>query len=531
MKSPKRKVWNACNFDRQLLEKKAYIELRDRLADRKWRLNNLYWIVDKKGEAIPFRLNKFQKKLLEDLHTLNIILKARQLGFSTFIEIFLLDMCIFNSNISAGIIDESLPDAKTKLQKCKFAYNRLGFNPAGEETQLSQEIKKHVRIIKDNEQELRFSNGSNITADTTFRGSTLQVLHVTEYATICQKFPDKAREIRTGALNAIAKGQIVFIESTSKSNEGHFYKLCQSAEKLQLTNIPLTELDYKFHFFPWWEEKEYSLEPPETWKCSQEMTAYFSKLSEEINEPISRQQQFWYIKTKETQGELMKQEYPSTSKEAFEASLEDKYYKSIMVDLAAKDRICEFELKVGIEVDTYWDLGRSDFTSIIFVQNLGREILIVDFIEGANEDWKIYIEEMKKKPYLFGRIYLPHDAKRKVLESDKSIEDRMSGYFPGKVRIVERHNVIDGINEVRSLLPNCWFKKSTTELLVHHLENYRKKWNAMLGRYTDPAHDEHSHAADAFRGLAMSYRVPEANLTARKKVKRKRRIVNPLTGF
>jgi len=94
--------------------------------DRVWRLNNLYTIKDKGGRAIPFRLNEAQSDLLADLHSLNIILKARQMGFTTLIQLLLLDACLFNSNTSAGIIAHNREDAEAFFDdKIRFAYDNL----------------------------------------------------------------------------------------------------------------------------------------------------------------------------------------------------------------------------------------------------------------------------------------------------------------------------------------------------------------------------------------------------------------------
>ena len=59
--------------------------------DRWWRLNNLYWILDKAGNPVKFQPNKAQAEYLRNRHYLNVILKARQLGFSTAIQIDMLD--------------------------------------------------------------------------------------------------------------------------------------------------------------------------------------------------------------------------------------------------------------------------------------------------------------------------------------------------------------------------------------------------------------------------------------------------------
>ena len=84
------------------------------------------------------------------------------------------------------------------------------------------------------------------------RSGTLQYLHISEYGQLCSRFPEKAREIRTGALNTVQARQVVFIESTAEGKEGHFYDLCEQGQAKQRMGTPLTPLDFKFFFFPWY---------------------------------------------------------------------------------------------------------------------------------------------------------------------------------------------------------------------------------------------------------------------------------------
>lgn len=55
------------------------------------------------------------------------------------------------------------------------------------------------------------------------------MLHISEYGKICNKYPDKAREIQTGALNTVAPESEVFIESTAEGNSGYFYDMSMRA--------------------------------------------------------------------------------------------------------------------------------------------------------------------------------------------------------------------------------------------------------------------------------------------------------------
>ena len=86
-------------------------DLNENLKDPIWRLTSgyLYKIIIKGKSAddnlvIPFRPNRAQRRFIDKLHHRNIILKARQLGFTTLIAIMWLDHALFNDNVRCGII-------------------------------------------------------------------------------------------------------------------------------------------------------------------------------------------------------------------------------------------------------------------------------------------------------------------------------------------------------------------------------------------------------------------------------------------
>ena len=43
-------------------------ELKQLLADRDWRMNNLYRITDKAGQVVPFRMNESQARFWVSIH-------------------------------------------------------------------------------------------------------------------------------------------------------------------------------------------------------------------------------------------------------------------------------------------------------------------------------------------------------------------------------------------------------------------------------------------------------------------------------
>ena len=153
-------------------------------------------------------MNWGQEQLLDELHYLNLILKARQIGFTTFIQIYMLDVC-------AGVIAHTQSDAEAIFRdKIKYPYDSL-----------PQAIKTACPIMRDNTTTLELGNNSSLRVGTSLRGGTLQYLHISEFGKICAKYPEKAREIVTGALNTIEAGQMAWIESTAEGQEGRFHEL------------------------------------------------------------------------------------------------------------------------------------------------------------------------------------------------------------------------------------------------------------------------------------------------------------------
>ena len=125
--------------------------------------------------------------------------------------------------------------------------------------------------------------------------------------------------MRTGALNTVQSGQIVFIESTAEGREGHFYDLCEEAQAKQRMGTPLTPLDFKFSFFPWFKCPDYAIEPKGV-VIDDALARYFQKLQDTAGIELTANQKAWYVKKAATQLADMKREYPSTPEEAFEAS-------------------------------------------------------------------------------------------------------------------------------------------------------------------------------------------------------------------
>ncbi|MEM8971746.1 MAG: terminase [Pseudomonadota bacterium] len=471
-------------------------------TNQEWRLNNLYYIQDVNGTEIKFQMNESQWQLWRDLHYCNVIPKARQLGFSTFIAIFMLDTCLFRPNTSAGIIDITLDDAKKKLAKIKYAYDRL---PAM--------VKSSLSLVKDNTQELKFSNESDINVGTSHRGGTLQILHISEFGKIAAQYPDKAREIRTGAFGTIHSGQMIFVESTAEGAHGDFHDLTMQAKADQDEGRTLNPQDFKLHFFPWQQHPGYIADAGHV-IVPQELTKYFAELEAKHGIPLTAEQKAWYVGKRRLVGpDDMWREYPATLEEAFNASIEGAYFKTQMTKMRIDGRICRIPFNPHIPVNTFWDIGVSDTTVIWFHQSgAGGSHALIDYFEDCGEGVDYYVRILREKAaergFIYGKHYGPHDieARNWAVPGAKPIKD-VAAEFDLNFEVVPRiSNKQDSIEIARGFLGMTSIDEEYCAQGIKVLDNYRKKWNERRADWSrDPLHDWASHGADALQTGACGF--------------------------
>jgi hypothetical protein len=471
-------------------------EVIEKLSDWRWRVNNLYWIVDKRGQRVPFRPNGVQMGLIDGLHTCNLVLKARQHGLSTLIQILMLDACVFNPDIAAGTIAHTRPDAQEIFRtKARYPYDNL---PDG--------IKDSNPAKEDAAQHLRFANNSSILVGTSLRSGTFQYLHVSEYGKLCAKFPEKAREVKTGALNTVQAGQMIFVESTAEGQEGHFHELCEISRSMQDRGEKLGPLDFKFHFFPWHEAPEYRLEVSRT--PTEEEAAYFDRLAGEHGIILDQEQRNWWVAKSRQQGEDMFREFPSTPDEAFHASIEGAYYAAAFRKIDKESRVCDLPVLDEARVDTWWDLGLNDEMVIWFVQEDGAYINVVDYYENSGEGLGHYADVLsdrrRDRGFRYGRHLWPHDGSHRVMDETGRKRNEIMVGLGYQVEVMQRGDLLDGIEATRDLLSKCRFDERHTAKGLKKLRHYRKEWDDNRGVFKNrPLHDENSHAADGFRTGAM----------------------------
>lgn len=297
-------------------------ENKKKLASKEWRMNNLYKIVNEHGELMTFKLRREQDSFMRNRTNRNIILKARQLGFTTLACIDFLDDCLFNQNLTAVIIAHKQDQLEVIFRRVQIAWENfqkdfgesLGFKADASRTNL-----------------LKFNTGSLIRVALSSRGDTVQRLHVSEFGKICAQYPLKAEEILTGAFPSVPTDGRITIESTAEGETGYFADMFWEAWNNK--SAPHSK-QFKAFFFPWYFEQKYRVE--DTNINVPQMYRGINLKQYQVLHNLDESQMRWYYLTFKEQRDKMKQEYPTTPEEAFEAS-EDKFFDVSVIQLHKKN--------------------------------------------------------------------------------------------------------------------------------------------------------------------------------------------------
>jgi phage terminase large subunit len=173
----------------------------------------------------------------------------------------------------------------------------------------------------------------------------------------------------------------------------------------------------------------------------------------------------------------------------------------------------DFPIDPAFPVELVADLGYTDSCSWWGWQTGPDGHRVVEFYEADGQAIGHYIDWVKSRPYAVGQVWLPHDARAKSLQTGKSIIEQFlaAGITP---RIVPELSLQDGIEAARLTLPKCWFNEKATYEGIEHLRAYMREWDERTQTFRNrPKHDQHSHAADAFRYLALAAKPVSGNLS------------------
>ncbi len=201
---------------------------------------------------------------------------------------------------------------------------------------------------------------------------------------------------------------------------------------------------------------------------------------------------------------LFRQEYLCD----FDAPVMGAYYAKLINAAEADNKFRAGIYDAAHPVETWWDLGVSDATAIWFVQVIGREFRIVDYLESNDVGLDAYAAELKAKGYKYSRHVLPHDAEARELGTGLTRTEVLRKLLPGQVfTIAPKQEVDDGIVAAQQIIPRCVFDPVKCKRGLEALRSYHREWDDERKTFKlKPLHDWSSHGADAFRYGALMWR-------------------------
>jgi phage terminase large subunit len=202
-------------------------------------------------------------------------------------------------------------------------------------------------------------------------------------------------------------------------------------------------------------------------------------------------------------------EYAQEFECSFEAAVKGAIYSAELEAARAGGRVTRVPVEPLLPVDTVWDLGVGDATAIWFAQSLRTgEVRLVDYYESEGVGLPHYIGVLKERGYVYGSHYAPHDIQVKEFASGRSRLETAAS-LGITFRVVPNVGIEDGIHAARMLFPRCWFDAVKCKDGLEALQHYRRDYNTRIQEFKAiPVHDWASHAADAFRYLAVRQQTP-----------------------
>ncbi len=482
-----------------------------------WRINSgIYKIEDKDGNLIEFKMNWAQHVVYgESLrHPRLIILKSRQQGISTFWLIYFFDESLVGDNYKFGLMAQGLDEAATLKERIERAYDNIPV-----------ELLQFLGVTNTvrNSKEFSLDNDCKIYIATSFRSGTLQGLHISEFGKIASKNPEKAKETKTGSMQAIRGGLPVIIESTAEGRANMFYTQWQLT---QSHTGPLAPKDFLPVFLSWVNDPDCRINVPQL--VDEEAEQYFAELHLEYAKyfltelTLCDEQRWWWVSQFREfaySKDMMGQEYPGWPEEAFAATKDGTYYAKLFRKyVIARNRVVEDLYEPALPVEVAIDLGMNDTMVLVYAQVYREELRIIDVYHNSGEGILHYVNKMRETGYRISKVWLPHDASVREMGTGKS----RFAIFHGlgvPVRLLPRtRSVPNDIELVRHAIPYMYLDAKHTKYLRDMFENYAKEWDDRLGVFKDkPLHDDWSNPADAVRYLVVAnfHRIRRAGASAR----------------
>lgn len=201
---------------------------------------------------------------------------------------------------------------------------------------------------------------------------------------------------------------------------------------------------------------------------------------------------------------MTEDEYAQEWECSWEAAIQGAYYAKELSEARAENRIGEYPYDPAIPVYTWWDLGVSDATTILFFQTNGYQWRLIDCYTANDEGLEHYIRIVKDKPYVYAEHYAPHDIQVKEFTSGQS-RIETAEKLGIRFEIAPKLSIDDGISSAKLRFKTLVIDENKCRPFIDAIAQYRRDWNESMGDWKNkPLHDWSSHFADAFRYWAVT---------------------------
>lgn len=364
------------------------VEQRERGEFLNWALADfrrfaaLVDIIPKSGPRKKLTLNVIQKLFCIERTGRDIVLKPRQVGFTTLEQAR--DIFHFLTVPGARVVatcQSTTDHTPAKLLSANYRVMFEGLERAG--LRLNFRTRSSVEwSLTDRDAILRIvgAGASEAAASKIGRAGTVTRLHLTE--TVFYEYADETLNALLECVPAPETGSEIVSESTPNGAQGLFYRQCRAAQS--------GESGYRLHFFPWYRASEYAL-PLESGERIEPQTDRERRL---VSLGVTPEQIKWYRRKVADKGpSLVDQEYPSDSETCFLVSGRSFFDQSVTNALVEKasepiekrdrDRVRIFRKKDPgkryiLAVDTSEGGGGDPSGALMYDRATGEHVATID---------------------------------------------------------------------------------------------------------------------------------------------------------
>lgn len=231
----------------------------------------------------------------------------------------------------------------------------------------------------------------------------------------------------------------------------------------------------------------------------------------------------WFPSVLEDERQLDLKQYPDRYAHTWDGdyarAIEGAYFAQCLAVARQEGRIGRVAADPLLPVRAFWDIGgagrNADAMAIWIGQWVGREIRMLDYMEGQGQTLAYHINEMRARGWSKAICHLPHDGNNTNNVTGMRFFEhvRDAGFdCPEPVKNHGHGAEMLRVEAARRLFPRIWFNEATCAAGIDTLGFYHEKRSDKREIGLGPDHDWSSHCADAFGLMCMIYEEPRVGV-------------------